>query len=97
MAFSPMHIESSFCSKSVSFFASRNATKSMKMLYCGSDDAMSCPSQLSMLPRIGSVFKLSTFTRSATSSQKARLAVIMYSVLPTTVIATNVIRMARKL
>ena len=43
----------------------------MKMLYCGSDDAMSCPSQLSMLPRIGSVFKLSTFTRSATSSQNA--------------------------
>ena len=60
-----------------------------------SDDAMSCPSQLSMFPRIGCVFRLSTFTRSATSSQYARFAVMIYSVFPSTLIATSVIITAR--
>ena len=95
IALSPVQIESIFSQKSVSFFASRSALKSMNMLYCGSDDAMSCPSQLSMFPRIGCVFRLSTFTRSATSSQYARFAVMIYSVFPSTLIATSVIMTAK--
>ena len=97
MAFSPSHIESSLTSNSESFSAVCIALKSTNSLYCGSDDAISCPSQLRMLPRTGAVLRLSTFTRSATCIQKSCLAVMMYKVLPSTATAISVISMAIKL
>ena len=60
-------------------------------------DAMSSPSQLSMLPLVGFTVTLSAFTLSATSSQKSRLAVMMNIALPTTDTATNMSTMAMKL
>ena len=47
-----MQMLSSFSSQSESFF-SPPAWKSMNILYSGMELAMSCPSQLSMLPRLG--------------------------------------------
>ena len=97
MAFRPADMESSLSSQSESLPASRKALKSMNTLYSGSDDAMSSPSQLSMLPLVGFTVTLSAFTLSATSSQKSRLAVMMNIALPTTDTATNMSTMAMKL
>ena len=97
MALSPSAIESSFTSNSESLPAACIALKSTNILYCGSDEAMSCPSQLRILPLTGGVTTLSTFTLSATFIQKSRFAVMIYRVRPSTAVAMSVMMMARKL
>ncbi len=49
----------------------------MYILYSGSDEASSCPSELRMLPREGATLTLSSLLRSATCSQKSRSTVIV--------------------
>ena len=72
-------------------------SKSTNNLYSGSDETISRPSELSMLPRTGFTGTLSAFTLSATSSQKSRRAVMIYMALATTDTATNISTMAMKL
>ena len=92
-----MQMESSFATNRESLPASRIALKSIYSLYCGSDDAISCPSQLSMLPLTGGVSRLSIFTRSATCIQKSRFAVIVYTIFAITIAAKKLSNMAMKL
>ena len=92
-----MQMESSFCTNSVSLPAARMALKSRYSLYCGNDEAMSCPSLLSILPLTGGVSRLSIFTRSATCIQKSRFAVIVYTIFVITIAAKKLSNMAMKL
>ena len=85
------HNESRFLTHVVS---SEPAWKSMYILYSGMLLAMSCPSQLRMLPRPGFTLTLSRFSREATSIQYCFLAVMMYIALPMTANPINVINTA---
>ena len=71
--------------------------KSMNILNSGMLLAMSCPSQLSMLPRVGFTLRLSRTSLAATSLQYCFSAVMMYPALPmmATPISVNATAMAK--
>lgn len=95
MLFSPVAIASMFSLHSVSVPASCSVLKSINISNSGSDDAMSFPSQLNILPRVGVMAVLSSFTRSDTSSQNLRSAVIIYSALPSMASVTAIMMITR--